>query len=183
MSFINTYFSIFLQAVKSYNEEHLIIAKKMLLNIKNINKKVIIIGNGGSSAMASHVSVDLTKVGKIRTINFNESDLITCYANDYGYENWIVKALESYADSGDLLIAISSSGNSKNIINACKFAKDNGMSLITFSGFSSYNPLKKLGDINFWVDSKGYNIIEMTHHIWLLALVDSINEQIEYSAP
>ena len=65
--------------------------------------------------MASHVAVDLAKQGKIKTINFNEPDLITCFANDYGYEKWISKAIDFYGEQGDLIILISSSGNSKNI--------------------------------------------------------------------
>ena len=80
-------------------------------------------GNGGSAAIASHVSVDFTKMCKIRAVNFNEADLLTCFSNDYGYENWVKKALSSYADRGDLLICISSSGESKNIIKGAKFAK------------------------------------------------------------
>ena len=74
-------------------------------------RKVILVGNGGSAAMASHVAVDLTKTAGIRAINFNEADLLTCFANDYGYENWVVKALEFYADPGDLVVLISSSGD------------------------------------------------------------------------
>ena len=92
---------------------------------KKIKKgnKAIIIGNGGSSALASHVSVDLTKNAKVRAINFNESDLLTCFSNDYGYEKVFEKALDFYADKGDVVIIISSSGKSKNLINAAKFAK------------------------------------------------------------
>ena len=182
MNFIDNYVSIISSSITKYNNEDFKKAREIIMSKKNSNNKVIIFGNGGSAAMSSHVSVDLTKVAKIRSINFNEADLITCFANDYGFENWISKSLEMYGDKNDLVIAISSSGSSKNILNACKYAKDNGMDLITFSGFSNDNPLKKLGDVNFWVESKAYNIIEMTHHIWLLALVDSINEQIEYSA-
>ena len=74
------------------------------------SKKVILVGNGGSAAMASHVAVDFTKASGIRAVNFNEADLITCFANDYGYEHWVEKALEAYADQGDLVILISSSG-------------------------------------------------------------------------
>jgi len=138
------------------------------------NCKVIIAGNGGSAAMASHVAVDFTKAAGIRAINFNEADLITCFANDYGYENWLAKAVEAYGDPGDLVILISSSGRSPNIINAASYAKQHGFPLVTLSGFDSDNPLRSLGDINLWVDSKSYNIVEMTHHIWLLSVVDYI---------
>jgi len=144
------------------------------------NRKLIIIGNGGSAAMASHVTVDLTKNAGIRAINFNEADLITCFANDYGYENWVSQAIKFYADRGDLAILISSSGSSKNIINGAKTAKELGLQVITFSGFNPENQLRKSGDINFYVDSKGYNIVEMSHHVWLLAIVDKIIGKIEY---
>ena len=86
---------------------------KIFKETKNKNKKVIIFGNGGSAAIASHVSVDLTKNAKIRSINFNEADLLTCFANDYGYEKVFAKSLEFYADTGDIVVIISSSGESK----------------------------------------------------------------------
>lgn len=136
--------------------------------------KLIFAGNGGSAAMASHLAVDFTKAAGIRAVNFNEADLITCYSNDYGYENWVAKALESYADSDDIVILISSSGKSLNIINAANYCRENNVRLVTLSGFSPDNPLRRLGDINFWVDNSEYNIVEMTHHIWLLAIVDYI---------
>ena len=148
--------------------------KKKLLEIKKSKRKVMIAGNGGSSAIASHVSVDLTKNCRIRCINFNEYDLITCFANDFGYEKWLKKAIEYYFDKGDCLILISSSGKSKNIINAARYAKKKGIHLITFSGFKSNNPLRNLGNTNFWVNSKDYNIVESVHQIWLLTLVDSL---------
>ena len=147
---------------------------KIIKQVKKNKKKVILVGNGGSAAMASHVSVDLTKMCKIRAINFNEADLLTCFSNDYGYENWVQKALSFYADKGDLLISISSSGESKNIINGAKFAKKHGCKLVTLTGFSKNNKVKKIGDINLWLNSKNYNLIEMTHHIWLLLIVDFI---------
>jgi D-sedoheptulose 7-phosphate isomerase len=137
-------------------------------------RKVILVGNGGSAAMASHVAVDLTKVAGVRAVNFNEADLLTCFANDYGYEHWVEKALEFYADDGDVVVLISSSGRSPNIINGAKAARMLRTQLITLSGFDAGNPLRALGDLNLWTDSRAYNIVEMTHHIWLLAAVDKI---------
>ena len=150
---------------------------KMFLNTSNHNRKIICIGNGGSAAMSSHVTVDLTKAAGIRAVNFNEADLLTCFANDYGYENWISEALEFYADNGDMVILISSSGKSLNIINGAKFAKEMDLTLVTLSGFEHDNPLCKLGEINLWVDSTSYNIVEMTHQTWLLAIVDYLIEK------
>ena len=145
---------------------------KLIKKIKKKNKKIIIVGNGGSAAIASHFSVDMTKNGGVRCINFNESDLSTCFANDYGYENWVKQALKFYSDSGDLVILISASGNSKNIINAAKYIKKNKNKLITFTGFNGKNKLSKYGNINFVVNSESFNFIENTHQYWLLSLVD-----------
>ena len=144
--------------------------------------KTIIVGNGGSAAMASHFSVDLTKNAGVRCVNFNEADLITCFANDYGFDRWVEKAVEFYGDEGDVLIAISSSGSSENMLNGCKAARNkNFSSVITFSGFNADNPLRQLGDINLWVDSKAYNFVENIHQLWLLAIVDLIIGKREYS--
>ena len=122
--------------------------------------------------MASHFSVDMTKIGQIRTVNFNESDLITCFANDYGYENWVSKAINFYFDKGDIIVLISSSGESQNMINAAKLLKRKKIKLITFTGFKSSNRLKKYGDLNLWVNSKIYNHVENIHQFWLLMLSD-----------
>ena len=136
------------------------------------SKKIILAGNGASAAMASHVAVDFTKAARVRAVNFNEADLLTCLANDYGYEQWVVQALEFYADPGDLAILISSSGKSSNIVNGARKAKAMGLKVVTLSGFDSENPLRQTGHINLWANSRAYNIVEMTHHIWLLAIVD-----------
>jgi D-sedoheptulose 7-phosphate isomerase len=170
--FFKTYFSEISQRLQELNAEKLEEIANAILEVSSDKKKLIVIGNGGSAAMASHVAVDFIKAGGIRAINFNEADLITCLANDYGHENWMSKAIEFYADSNDLVILISSSGKSPNILNAAIQSKNMGLTLVTLSGFEQENPLRQLGDINLWVDSKSYNIVEMTHHIWLLAVLD-----------
>jgi len=154
---------------------------KKLIQVKNIfqktshaGEKIIFAGNGGSATMASHIAVDLTKNAGIRAVTFNEYDLITTLANDYGFDNWIAKAIEFYHNTGDVVVLISASGKSTNVLKAADKAKEIGLQLITFSGFFPQNNLRKLGEINLWVDSKTYNIVEMTHHIWLLAIVDMI---------
>jgi len=134
--------------------------------------KLIFVGNGGSAAIASHLSVDFTKAVGLRSINFNEADLLTCFSNDYGYENWVVEALKAYVDDEDLVFLISSSGKSKNIINAADYCNSAEIPFVTLSGFNSQNPLKVLGTTNLWVNSDQYNFVEMYHHIWLVALVD-----------
>jgi D-sedoheptulose 7-phosphate isomerase len=157
------------------------ISKSLILTNKR-KKKVIIFGNGGSAAISSHVSIDLTKNARIRSVNFNEADLLTCFSNDYGYEKVYAKSLEFYADKGDVVIIISSSGKSKNVLEAAKICKKKKILLYTLTGFSKSNPLKKMGDINLWANSKAYNIIENIHQIWLLSIVDKIIGKTEYSA-
>ncbi len=148
--------------------------KDYLEKVKKNKSKVMIFGNGGSAAIANHFSVDLTKNSRIRCVNYNESSHLTCFANDYGYENWVKKSLEFHADPKDLIILISSSGESKNMINACNYAlKRKLFPIITLTGFKKNNSLSKLGHINFWVDSKTYNLVENSHQIILLSLTDA----------
>ncbi len=182
LNFLKNYFKNLSNLIN--NEKHfdnLILTKKILCETNDRGNKTLIFGNGGSSAIASHFSVDLTKNAKVRCVNYNETDLITCFSNDYGYEKWVEKAIEFYADKGDSLILISSSGNSLNMINAANFAKESKINkIITFTGNDKNNNLNKLGDVNFWVNSKSYNLIENTHQALLLSLVDLIIGKSEY---
>ncbi len=155
---------------------------KKIIEEKSKNNKIYIFGNGGSAAIASHVAVDFSKNAQTNMMTFNEYDHITCLANDYGFDKWVEKTLEMYSNNGDLVILISSSGNSMNMVNAAKYAKDNDMKVVTFTGFDENNKLKMLGDLNFWVNSRAYNIVEMIHQIWLLSVCDSIIGSAEYSA-
>tara|TARA_Y100000741_G_C18210363_1_gene541489 strand:- start:509 stop:1066 length:558 start_codon:yes stop_codon:yes gene_type:complete len=181
-NFIESYIKNFTNILKFKEDffSNILRVKKILLDIKKRNKKVLIFGNGGSAAIASHFSVDLTKNTKIRCVNFNESDLITCFANDYGYKEWVRKAVEFYGDKGDVGIFISSSGKSQNIINGCHAAKKKKFkNIITFSGFKKNNHLRKSGNINFWVNSSKYNLVENVHQFWLLLIVDLIAKDIK----
>ena len=181
--YINQYLKDFSSLVSPTEEivKKIIDTKNALIETKKNKSKVMIFGNGGSAAIASHVSVDLTKNAGIKSVNFNEADLITCFSNDFGYEKWIEKTIEFYGDEKDILILISSSGKSQNMINACKAAKSKKISkIITFTGHSKDNPLSKLGDINLWTDSKAYNFIENTHQLWLLSVCDLIIGKREY---
>ena len=182
--FIDNYFNDYNKLLLSNFDEvkkKLILVKKNFLQIKKNKKKIIIFGNGGSAAISSHFSVDLTKNANIRCINFNEPDLITCFSNDFGYDNWLSNSIKFYGDKGDILIAISSSGKSKNIINGCVAAKKKKFSkIITLTGYSINNPVMKKGDINLWINSKAYNFIENIHQFWLLLLVDLVIGKTEY---
>ncbi len=162
--------------------DRLIELKGLMKAAHAAGRKTIIAGNGGSAGIAGHCAVDFAKNAGVRCLNFNEPALITCLANDYGYERWVEKALALYADPGDLAILISSSGRSLNMIRAATYARGHQLTTVTFTGFATDNPLRALGHLNFWVDSRAYNIVEMTHHIWLLAVCDLIIGSAEYPA-
>ena len=150
----------------------LIIKKFQQAKIKK--KKLILIGNGGSAAVCGHISEDFTKVGKIRAINFNDGPFLTCLSNDYSFEQVFEKAIEFHADAGDILIAISSSGNSMNIRNGVKSAKKKKCWTITLSGFKNDNALSKMGDLNIYTPTSNYGITESSHEIILHYLLDTI---------
>lgn len=183
INFLKEYFdSLKVLIDKEEYLENLIKVKKILLDTNSKGKKTMIFGNGGSAAISSHFSVDLTKNAGVKCTNYNESDLITCFANDFGYERWVEKTINFYGDEGDSLILISAGGNSPNMINGAKEARKKKINqIITFTGNDKDNKLKKLGDINFWVDSKAYNHIENVHQILLLSLVDLIIGKSEYA--
>lgn len=175
MAFLTNYNEKFCKLINDFDHKSFDDCEKLIRECSSKGGKVVLVGNGGSAAMASHISVDLSKACSIRSINFNESDLITCFANDYGYENWVTEALKTYIDKDDLVILISSSGNSQNIVNAAKHCITQKINLITLSGFEKNNKINGLGKVNIWVDSNYYNFIEMAHHLFLVALVDSMS--------
>lgn len=134
-----------------------------LLDLKNAARHLFIVGNGGSAAVASHAVTDFFNVAKLKALTLHESSLTTCMANDYGYENAFSRLIEQMASEGDMLIAISSSGRSPNVCNAVLAAKRNGGYVFTMSGFNADNPLRKLGDLNLWLDSGDYGLVEIGH--------------------
>ena len=177
-SFFSHYTDSISELLKNVDTNLINASVNLIANTKKNKNKIYIVGNGGSSSIASHVSVDFTKVAKINCSTFNNANLITCFANDYKYENWVVEAIKAYSLEQDLFILISSSGTSKNIVNAAQYCKKNNIDLITLSGFKKNNPLSQSGNINFHVESEEYNYIEMTHHIILLSIVDIFTKKI-----
>ena len=149
------------------------ITKTVISRVKN-GAKVIFIGNGGSASIASHMAVDFLKNGGIPALAFNDSSLLTCISNDLGYEYVFQKPLEVLAKKNDVLFTISSSGKSKNILNGTQAAKKKGCFIITFSGFKKNNPLRQLGDINFYVPSHSYGYVEISHLAICHCIVDKI---------
>ncbi len=139
-------------------------AAELIKKQTSLGKKLIFIGNGASATISSHQATDFWKNGGMRAIAFNDAALITCLSNDIGYKYVFEKSIEMFADDGDILVAISSSGQSENIIEGAMAAQKKNCEIITLSGFSAENPLKGMGGINFYVPSDSYGHIEILHH-------------------
>ncbi len=172
MTYFSKYFKNLNKSIENVNIKHLEKLGNKILDIKKKNKKILIFGNGGSIAIASHVAIDFAKNLKISISSYTDPSLLTCFSNDYKFENYIKEIIKLYSNQGDMVILISSSGTSKNMINAIKYAKSSKIFVATFTGFNKKNYLNKHGDISFWINSKNYNIIENTHQVWLLTLCD-----------
>ncbi len=136
---------------------------EFILSVRETGDKLIFVGNGGSATIASHQATDFIRTCKIRTFAPLDPSLLTCMANDCGYEYVFSAPLNTMAGAGDVLVAISSSGQSRNIINAVKAMKGKGCFVITLSGFKPDNPLWSMGDINFYVPSESYRFVESSH--------------------
>ncbi|MFQ5481361.1 MAG: SIS domain-containing protein [Nitrospinaceae bacterium] len=136
--------------------------------------KLMFIGNGASASIASHMATDYWKNGGVRAVAFNDSSLLTCVSNDYGYARVFEKPIEMFADPGDVLMAISSSGESENILRGARAAREAECRIITFSGFKENNPLSSLGDLNFYVPSPSYGPVEIIHLSICHALCDAL---------
>ncbi len=142
------------------------------MDLLNETKKIFFIGNGGSNSICSHMMQDFAKIAKFQTYSFSNPSLITCFSNDFGYENAISEWLEIHFDKNDLLVAISSSGNSQNIINAVEKAHAKFGKVITLSGFKEDNNLRFLGNENFFLNIENYGVVECFHQVILHAMLD-----------
>lgn len=140
-------------------------------------RKVIFIGNGGTAATASHQAVDYWKNGGMRAIAFNDASLLTCVSNDFGYEFVFERPIQMFADAGDVLVAMSSSGKSENILRGVRAGRTASCRIVTMSGFAPDNPLRAAGDINFYAPSCSYGHVEIAHLAISHAVVDFIIAQ------
>jgi D-sedoheptulose 7-phosphate isomerase len=134
--------------------------------------KIIFVGNGGSAAIASHMAIDYSKNGGFPALAFNDAASLTCLANDLGYDQVFAHHVKTLGRAEDMLIAISSSGQSKSILNAVSKAQEISMPILTLSGFEHNNPLQFLGDVNLFVPSSAYGFVEITHLTLCHAILD-----------
>ena len=142
-------------------------------------RKIIFIGNGASASMSSHMATDYWKNGGMRAVAFNDAALLTCISNDCGYENVFGKPLEMFTDNGDILFAISSSGASENILKGVLAARKMDARVVTFSGFEPDNPLRSMGDVNFFIPDGNYGPVEVAHLSIVHCILDAIIESKE----
>jgi D-sedoheptulose 7-phosphate isomerase len=140
-------------------------------------QKIIFIGNGASAAISSHMATDYWKNGGVRSLAFNDSSLLTCISNDYGFKHVFEKPIEMFADEGDILIAISSSGKSENILRGVQAARSAKCRVVTLSGFKTDNPLRAIGDFNFYVPSSSYGSVEIIHLSICHCICDAIIQE------
>jgi len=143
----------------------------LALDVLRTRRTVYLIGNGASASMASHFAADLTKNAGLKTHTFSDLSLITAVANDISYEAVFREPLRRCAEEGDLLIAISSSGMSPNIIAGVKEGLRQGMPVVTLSAKANDNVLRSLGRLNFFVPVMTYGLAETAHaailHHWM----------------
>lgn len=145
--------------------------------LKSKDKKIMFIGNGASCSMASHFAVDFNKNGGYETIHTDSGTLLSCYGNDYGFDLVYSSMVGNRLNKNDWLIAISSSGNSQNIVNACMKAQIKGCKILTLSGFKKDNKIRKLGNYNLYVPAETYGMVESAHAFWLHYILDRILEE------
>jgi D-sedoheptulose 7-phosphate isomerase len=120
------------------------------------------------------MAADYSKNGNIRALALNDVSMLTCLGNDLGYESIFAKQIELHARAGDLVIAISGSGRSANMLDAARAARTADCAVVTFSGFTAENPLRRLGDINFYINSDRYGFVEIAHLTICHAILDFI---------
>lgn len=149
---------------------------KTLKNIKRSGNKIILIGNGASATMADHYAIDLSKNLNFKTISFNQSASLTAIGNDISFDKVFSHPLILYGEKNDLLLAISSSGNSKNIIEAIKVANRKNMKVLTLSGMKHSNKIRTIGTYNIYYPAKTYGLVESAHALILHYLIDMLKD-------
>ncbi len=180
--FFNEYFTSINSLLLKLDQKKLENFYNFIVKTSKSKGKVLIFGNGANVSNASHFATDMTKNGKIKTLAINDPNLITCFSNDYGFEKWVKKSIEYYSNKNDLVILLSASGESKNLIYAAKTCKKLKINCLSITGFKKKNSLSKITDLNIWVDSRSYNLIEIIQTTILCSFVDKKIGKLNYSS-
>ena len=130
-------------------------------------RHVYFVGNGASAAMASHFAADACKNGGLKAMAFNDGALLTCIGNDFAFDQVFALPLTRFGHEGDMLVSISSSGASANILRALERAREMQLRIVTLSGKAADNASRTFGDLNFYLPAARYGLIESGHHVVL----------------
>ena len=153
---------------------------KLFTKVKKNKSKIMIFGNGAGASIASHVATDFTKNAKVPAMSFDSSTYLTCLSNDYGYDKVVVKTINHFYKKNDLIILLSASGNSANMVKAAKYCNKKSIQYLSISGFSRTNQLNKISKNKIWINSISWNLIEISQLSILLSYVDKIIGKINY---
>ena len=179
--FFKKYFDVLNQLIGKIETKDVSNLYKLILK-KSKKGKILVFGNGANISNSAHFATDMTKNGKVNVQVFNDPNLITCFSNDYGFENWIKKTIEYYGNANDLVILLSASGESKNLINAAKYCKSKKIHTASICGFKKNNSLSKFCELNLWINSKSYNLIEICQISILSSIIDKKIGKLNYKS-
>lgn len=176
--YFHSYVSEFVKLVQNVDLQVWSEIEQSIRSVRDLGQgKVIVLGNGGSSAIAEHASIDFTKAADVPCITLSSASMLSCFANDFGYENSQLNYLKYYAEPGDVVILISSSGNSDNILNCANHCVEAGLTFYTLTGFSENSKLRQIDpSVNIWIPASHYNHVENAHQLVLLSICDSLRE-------
>lgn len=158
-------------------EKGLDLLVEMTAGLKERNKMLFFVGNGASAMMSSHMATDFCKNGGIKSMAFNDASLMTALGNDISYEECFAFPLTRFGEKGDMLVSISSSGNSPNVVAALRKARDMEMTRVTISGMKPDNASRLLGDLNFYVPGDTYGFAESAHQVLLHFWYDAFEKK------
>jgi D-sedoheptulose 7-phosphate isomerase len=173
--YFNNYKNNFLKTLSIIDFNQL---RKLFLMINSIKKnKILIFGNGAGASIASHFANDLSNVANMKVLSFDNSAHITCFANDYGFENWVIKTIEIFISKNDFVILLSASGNSQNMIKAAEYCKVKKIKFFSITGFKKKNKLNLLSKNHIWINSINYNYVEIGQLLILSSIVDHFSNK------
>jgi D-sedoheptulose 7-phosphate isomerase len=164
----------FSEYIEALQGAHLETQFKKFKDVFSKTNDIVILGNGGSNSVASHISQDYVKFHGKRSMVFSDPSMLTCFINDFGMENAYVKFLEAYSTQDSLIILISSGGESKNILNCIEWCEQTYKKYGILTGFDQNNSARKLAKKALWnyhIPSKSYGIVECVHQIFLHGVV------------
>jgi D-sedoheptulose 7-phosphate isomerase len=187
-SVVDQYAARYTQGLKAVSTENLQKAIELILACTSRRGMIWVVGNGGSSAIADHLCCDWTKGTHhaqhptIRSASLSSNvALLTALANDFSFREAYATQVKFYAQTGDLLIAISSSGNSDNIIAAVTEARSRGVPVIGLSGFSG-GRLREMADVSLHVPVNNYGLVEDVHQSLMHIIAQSIARQRDHGS-